>query len=67
MSSNYSEITEAEAKEIYRKGGKVFVTTDRRTHWKIPASYEFGSHAPAEELFNRAIPKYEGQVKYYKA
>lgn len=60
------EITKKEAKELYCNGKNVYITTINRTHWKIPASYEYGSHAPVEELFNRSVPKYEGKVKFYK-
>lgn len=27
-----------------------------RRYWKLPASYEYSSHAPVEELFNRSVP-----------
>lgn len=61
------EITREEAKNMYCKGKNVYISTNNRTHWKLPASYEYGSHAPAEELFYRSIPQYEGKVKFYKA
>lgn len=62
----YLQITEEEAKKMYCEGHKVYVTTNKRTHWKMPSSYEYCSHAPAEELFNRSIPKYEGGVGFFK-
>lgn len=66
------EITREEAKKLYCNGKNVYITTSGtkvwqgRTHWKIPSSSEYGSHAPVEELFNRGIPIYEGEVKFYK-
>lgn len=65
MERKYIEITEAEAKEIYCKGGNVYISNINRSYWKIPASYEYGSHAPAEELFYRSCPKWEGENKFY--
>lgn len=62
-----TKITREEAKNIYCKGENVYITTNSREYWKIPASYEYGSHAPAEELFNSSIPQYEGNVEFYKA
>lgn len=72
MEKIFIEITEAEAKKIYCKCGKVYITTsgtkvwNGRKHWKLPASYEYASHAPAEELFYRSIPTNEGEIKFYK-
>ena len=60
------EITEDEAKERYCKYLNVYVSTNERTHWKLPASYEYSSHAPVEDLFYRSIPRNEGEVKFYK-
>lgn len=62
----YVEITEAEAKELYCKDEKVYICNDKRNYWKLPASYEYSSHAPAGDLFYRSIPKYEGNTKFYK-
>lgn len=62
---NFSPITKDEAKQRYCKGEPVYVTTRHRTHWKLPASYEYSSHAPKEELFYRSIPDNEGEVRYY--
>lgn len=67
MEKIYIEITKEEAKKLYCKSEKVYVTTNTRTHWKLPASGEYGSHAPAEELFYRSIPEYEGDVKFFRA
>lgn len=66
MDKKLIEITEAEAKEEYCNGRNVYVSNDKRNYWKIPSSYEYGSHAPAEELFNRSVPKYEGENTFYK-
>lgn len=59
------EITKEQAKEEYIKGTNVYVTTDKRTMWKMPASYQYASHAPASELFYRSLPKYEGTVRFF--
>ena len=68
MKNNYMEITREEAKEIYCKGNNVYICNDKRKYWKLPASYEYkySSHAPISELFERSIPKYEGETKFYK-
>lgn len=61
----YTEITEAEAKEIYCKGLQIYVSTYKRNFVRVPCSGEYGSHAPAEQLFYRSIPKGEGQNRYF--
>ena len=66
MKNNYMEITREEAKEIYCKGNNVYICNDKQKYWKLPASYEYSSHAPISELFERSIPKYEGETKFYK-
>ena len=66
MKNNYMEITREEAKEIYCKGNNVYICNDKRKYWKLPASYEYSNHAPISELFERSIPKYEGETKFYK-
>lgn len=66
MELKYTEISENEAKTLYISGEKVYVSTDSRTHWKMPASYEYSSHAPKEELFHRSIPTCEGKVAFFK-
>lgn len=66
MKNNYAEITREEAKEIYCKGNNVYICNDKRKYWKLPSSYEYSSHAPISELFERSIPKYEGKTKFYK-
>ena len=60
-----TEISIEEAKVYYCKGLPVYVSNIQRTFWKLPASWEYSSHAPAEELFNRSIPKFEGENKFY--
>jgi hypothetical protein len=60
------KITHEEAKKAYCNGYSVYITTDRRKEWRIPASYEYGSHAPAEVLFARSIPTGEGIITFYK-
>jgi len=64
---SFKSITPDVAKQLYCKGYLVYVNTACRTHWRLPASYEYGSHAPAEELFYRSIPQYEGEVKFFVA
>ena len=66
MKKNYIEITEAEAKEIYCKGGQIYITNNKRTFWRVPCTYEYGSHATSESLFKRSIPEYEGETKYFR-
>lgn len=63
MKKEYIEITEAEAREIYCKGENVYITNEKRTLWKLPASYEYTSNAPAKELFYRSIPECEGKTE----
>lgn len=68
----FVEITKEEATSLYCKGENIYITTSGgeiwkgRTLWKLPASAEYGSHAPAEELFYRGIPNYEGKVTFFK-
>ncbi len=66
MAVKYTEITENEAKTLYCSGEKVYISTDAREHWKMPSSWEYGSHAPKEELFYRSIPQYEGKTTFFK-
>ena len=66
MEVKYTEITENEAKTLYCSSEKVYVSTNARKYWKLPASYEYGSHAPKEELFYRSIPECEGKVAFFK-
>lgn len=66
MKNNYTEISKEDAKELYCKGNDVYICNDQREYWKLPAGYEYGSHAPITELFERSIPKCEGDVKFYK-
>ncbi len=62
---HYTLISTAMAKDLYCRGRSVYITTDKRSLFRLPASYEYGSHAPAEELFYRSIPDNEGEVRYY--
>ena len=66
MNDKLVEITKEEAKTVYCNHKKVYVSTDEREFWKLPASGEYGSHAPIEELFYRGIPMYEGNVRFFK-
>ena len=72
MVKKFVEITKEEAKDLYCKYKSVYITTsgtevwNGRTHWKLPASGEYGSHAPVEELFYRGVPHNEGTVKFFK-
>ena len=66
MDKKYIEITETEAKKIYCKGENVYISNNKKNYWKLPASYEYGSHAPADKLFDRSIPEYEGINKFYR-
>ena len=59
------QITREEARARYIKGQPVYATTTRRVGWKLPASGEYGSHAPIEDLFYRSIPTGEGEVLFY--
>lgn len=56
--NKYIEITKEEAKERYCYGNCIYICTDdgKYEYWKMPASYDYGSHAPAEQLFYRSIP-----------
>ena len=64
---NFIEISREDAKSKYCKCERVWVTTNAREYWKLPAIYEYGSHAPACELFHRSIPDNEGEVKFFAA
>ena len=61
------QVTREKAQELYESGASVYVTNDMRSNWKMPASYEYSSHAPAKELFNRSEPKFEGENRYFIA
>jgi len=61
----FVEITKSEAKRAYCRGGDVYVTTTYRTHWKLPASHCYSSHAPIETLFERSVPSSEGKVRFF--
>lgn len=61
----YIEITKSEARRAYCRHVPVYISTTYRIYWKLPASHEYASHAPIEELFERSIPKSEGKVKFY--
>lgn len=62
----FEEITAKEAFRRYCHGQSVYITTKRRKLWRIPASYEYGSHASASELFFRGVPDNEGEIQYFK-
>lgn len=62
---DYIKITEEEAKRIYCRGGKVYISNNKRTYWKLPDSYYYFSNEPAEKLFYKSIPKYEGENNFY--
>lgn len=63
---SYEEITQEEAKILYCNSLSIYVTTEQRDLWKLPPSYEYGSHAPIEDLFYRSVPQNEGQIRFYK-
>lgn len=65
ITTEYKEVTEAEAKESYCNGLQIYVSTDKREFVKVPCSGDYGSHAPAEQLFYRSIPKGEGNNRYF--
>lgn len=67
MENRFVRITKEEAKELYCKSEHVYASTNERKHWKLPASYEYASHAPKEELFHRSIPECEGKVEFFKS
>ena len=67
MKNNYTEISIEEAKELYCNGNnKIYICNNKRKYWKLPESYQYSSHAPDTELFERSIPKSEGDTKFYK-
>ena len=67
MKNDYVEISKEEARELYCEGNNnVYICNNKRKYWKLPASYQYSSHAPVTELFERSIPKYEGDTKFYK-
>lgn len=61
----YREVSKGDAKELYCKGNNIYICNNKRKYWKLPASYQYSSHAPISELFERSIPKYEGEIKFY--
>ena len=61
----YTEVTKEEANDLYCHGENIYISNDKRTYWKLPASHDYGSHAPASELFCRSIPLYEGETKFF--
>ena len=63
--TEYKEITEVEAKEIYCNDRQIYITNDKRNLWRVPCSGEYGSHEPTEQLYYRSIPKGEGQNIYF--
>ena len=62
---NYTEISKEEAKELYRNSNDIYICNNRRKYWRLPASSEYSSHAPITELFERSVPKYEGNTSFY--
>ena len=64
--SKYIEITKEEAKARYIDGEYVYISNDKRQYWRMPASYEYASHAPVNELFLRGLPENEGENRFYK-
>ena len=63
----YTEISQDEAKQLYIKCKKVYVSTNSRKYWQLPPASAYSSHAPASSLFYRSLPEYEGEITYYKA
>lgn len=64
--SKYIEITKEEAKTRYIDGEYVYISNDKRQYWRMPASYEYASHASVKELFFRGLPECEGENRFYK-
>lgn len=60
----YTEITEAEAKETYYKGGQIYTSENGTDFLRIPCSGEYGSHAPVEVLYSRSVQKTD-KTKFY--
>lgn len=60
----YIKITEAEAKENYCKGEQIYTSENGADFYRVPLSYEYGSHAPVEVLYNRSIRKTD-KTKFY--
>lgn len=67
MEYRFVKITEEEAKKLYCHTENVYVSTNKREHWRLPPSYHYASHASDESLFYRSIPEYEGTVEFFKA
>lgn len=69
MENKYTEISKEEAKLIYTHNmneyARIYICNSKREYWRMPASYEYGSHAPAEELFHRSIPWGEGEARFF--
>jgi hypothetical protein len=63
--SKYIEITKEIAEDEYCYGRKIYICNAKRQYWKLPSSYEYGSSAPASQLFYRGIPHGEGENKFY--
>lgn len=62
----YFEIPINVAITAYELGKSVYICTDHRSFWKLPASHEYSSHAPASELFYRSLPFNEGAIRFFK-
>lgn len=57
-------VTEDEAKTAYCKGRRIWVD-DEYGQTRIRASWEYGSHAPDEELFYRGVCHCRGYYRKY--
>lgn len=57
-------VTENEAKDAYCKGKRIWIDGEYG-QVKITPSYEYGSHAPAEELFYRGVCHCRGYYMEY--
>ena len=62
----YIEIPINVAITAYGLGKDIYVCTDHRNFWKLPATYEYSSHAPASELFYNGLPFNEGAIRFFK-
>lgn len=57
-------VTENEAKVAYCKGSRIWVDGEYG-QTRVPASWEYGSHAPAAELFYRGVCHCRGHYMEY--
>ena len=57
--SEYLEVNSRVAENEYCRGRGIYICTDKRQYWKIPANYEIGGHELARVFFDRGLPRGE--------